>query len=87
MNLRTEAINIIAEMPEIYIFKALELLEKFKQEYEGKSKPHQKVIRKEKANAAQIQAAIEAISGALPSTDITLEDLRAERLRKYESLA
>lgn len=40
----------------------------------------------ERENSKEIEAAIEAIAGTLPTTDMTLSDFREERLGKYADI-
>ena len=37
-------------------------------------------------NVSDIDRAIQALSGAVPYTDMFLEELREERLQKYENI-
>lgn len=34
--------------------------------------------------ASEVAATVQALTGALPNTDLTLQDFREERLQKYE---
>jgi hypothetical protein len=41
---------------------------------------------KQKPDASRIDSAIQALTGAVPYTDMSLSELREERLQKYENI-
>ncbi|MCM1125158.1 MAG: hypothetical protein NC429_01670 [Lachnospiraceae bacterium] len=68
------------------LMKIMRLPEKFKNRKlevivlpaEEQEKPLKKTV--------EIDQAIQSLTGAIPYTDMSLEDLREERLRKYENI-
>ena len=86
--MRDQAIHIITELPEPYIVYALEILKNVRQMSAlGRAASGFPAQVHERANSKEIQEAIEAITGALPSTEMTLADFRKERLEKYADIA
>ena len=86
--LRNRAIDIISELPEEHIAYVLAILENVKRISCDREIPHTSAkaplhLTKRK-NYDEIEQALNAISGALPDTGMSLEDYRAERLAKYE---
>ena len=79
---RAQAMDILAELPEVYIVRVLDFMKKLNNAPVEKFTVHHK-----KTDAANIKKALNAISGALPQTDMTLEDFRNERLNKYANFA
>ena len=88
--LRSQAMDIIAGLPEPYIAYTLDILKNVKQMsaiHISTAKAGTMPVRLHKrSNSARIRSAIDAIAGALPPTDSTLEDFRAERLKRYADI-
>ena len=88
--MRTKAIHIINELPEPYIVYALEILRNVRQ-MSGLGTSAKKngfpTHLHERENSKEIEAAVDALTGALPDTGMTLDNLRAERLKKYADIA
>ena len=89
--LRSQAIDIIEGLPESYIAYTLDILKNV-QRMSAISTASGKASRAplhlhQRKDSAQIRENIDALSGALPCTDMTLADLREERLKKYANLA
>ncbi len=89
--LRSQAMDIIAELPEEHIAYVLGILENVKRisctKENTKKLPHFPLHLTKKENSDEIKQAIDALSGALPDTGMSLEEYRAERLAKYENFA
>lgn len=88
--MRNQAIHIISELPEPYIVYVLEILKNVRQmsDLGIVAKTNGVPMRlHEKENSKEIQAAIENMTGALPRTEMALDDFRGERLKKYADIA
>ena len=90
MDARSQAIDIVAGLPEAYIASTLEILKNVKQisamnAFETSAEIVPGLFYKRSASE-KIRASVEALAGALPLTDMTLEDFRAERLAKYADI-
>ena len=88
--LRSQAIDIIVELPESYIAYTLDILKNVKQmSVLNASNEKTGIIPfslHKRKNSSKIQATIDALAGALPDTNMKLADFREERLKKYANL-
>lgn len=48
--------------------------------------PMEKQAEKMSKNVSEIDAAIQSLIGAVPNTELSLSELREERLKKYETI-
>ena len=89
--LRNQAMDIISELPEEHIAYVLAILENIQRISRPREIPHASaqfpLHLTKRENYDEIEQALNAISGAVPDTGMSLEEYRAERLAKYETIA
>ncbi len=90
--LRSQAIDIIVGLPDSYIGYALDILKNVEQMSALQdSKPRESILPErerlhKRADSMRRQETIDSLTGVLPPTDMTLEDFREERLKKYADI-
>lgn len=78
--LRKDVMELVDQIPEDKLIFVIQIIQGMKGLYEGSGNS------KENKKSEDVESIVQSLIGALPSTDISLEDFREERLRKYEAV-
>lgn len=89
-DLRKDAFELLEKMPEDKLTFIIQIMQGVDGLYNDDSKEKEAAFYREKTGetskkATDIDAALQYLLGAVPYTDMSLSELREERLRKYES--
>ncbi|MGN1193487.1 MAG: UDP-N-acetylenolpyruvoylglucosamine reductase [Dorea sp.] len=78
--LRKDVMELVDQIPEDKLIFVIQIIQGMKGLYEGSGNS------KENKKSEDVESIVQSLVGAIPSTDMTLEDFREERLRKYEAV-
>ena len=78
--LRKDVMELVDQIPEDKLMFVSQIIQGMKGLYEGSGNS------KENKKSEDVESIVQSLIGALPSTDMSLEDFREERLRKYEAV-
>lgn len=78
--LRKDVMELVDQIPEDKLIFVIQIIQGMKGLYEGSGNS------KENKKSEDVESIVQSLIGALPSTDMSLEDFREERLRKYEAV-
>lgn len=89
-DLRKDAFELLEKMPEDKLTFIIQIMQGVDGLYNDDGKEKEAAFYREKTGetskkATDIDAVLQSLLGAVPYTDISLSELREERLRKYES--
>lgn len=78
--LRKDVMELVDQIPEDKLIFVIQIIQGMKGLYEGSGNS------KENKKSEDVESIVQSLVGAIPSTDMTLEDFREERLKKYEAV-
>ncbi|MDY2628039.1 MAG: UDP-N-acetylenolpyruvoylglucosamine reductase [Lachnospiraceae bacterium] len=78
--LRKDVMELVDQIPEDKLIFVIQIMQGMKGLYEGSGNS------KENKKSEDVESIVQSLVGAIPSIDMTLEDFREERLRKYEAV-
>lgn len=89
-DLGKDALELLEKMPEDKLIFIIQIMQGVDGLYNNDSKEKEAAFYREETGetskkATEIDAALQSLLGAVPYTDMSLLELREERLRKYES--
>ena len=75
--LRKDVMELVEQIPEEKLIFVIQIIQGMKGLYEGS------VNSIENKKSEDVESIVQSLVGAIPYTDMSLEDFREERLRKY----
>ncbi|MGN1184837.1 MAG: UDP-N-acetylenolpyruvoylglucosamine reductase [Oliverpabstia sp.] len=78
--LRKDVMELVDQIPEDKLIFVIQIIQGMKGLYEGSANS------KKNKKSEDVESIVQSLVGVIPSTDMSLEDFRDERLRKYEAI-
>ncbi|MCI6996882.1 MAG: UDP-N-acetylenolpyruvoylglucosamine reductase [Eubacterium sp.] len=78
--LRKDVMELVDQIPEDKLIFVIQIIQGMKGLYEGSANS------KKNKKSEDVESIVQSLVGVIPSIDMSLEDFREERLRKYEAI-